>query len=95
MTGVQTCALPIFGTIAGRTDQYVEASHIQSEMLCHLDQHLWSRPGGTESSDSAEAERMCSGIGSLGASGWVVQGLDGYAGLGVHYDSLCHCGCRS
>ena len=31
-------------------------------------------------------------IGSLGTSGWVVQGLDGYAGLEVHCDSLCHIG---
>ena len=35
------------------------------------------------------------GISGLGASGWVVQGLDRYAGLGVCCDSLCHCGCRS
>ena len=42
------------------TDQYIEASHIQSEMLCHLDQHLRSRPGETGSSDSVEAEHMCS-----------------------------------
>ena len=34
-------------------------------------------------------------ISSLGASGQVVRGLDGYAGLGVCHDSLCHCGCHS
>ena len=27
-------------------------------MLCHLDRHLRSRPVGTESSDSVEAEHM-------------------------------------
>ena len=31
------------------------------------------------------------GISCLGTSGQVVQGLDGYAGLGVHCDTLCHC----
>ena len=46
------------GTIAGHTDQYVEAGHIRSEMLCRLDQYLQSRPGGTDSRDSAEAKRM-------------------------------------
>ena len=35
------------------------------------------------------------GISSLGASGWVVRGLDRYAGLGVRCDSLCHCRCHS
>ena len=35
------------------------------------------------------------GISSLGASGQVVRGLDGYVGLGIHCNSLCHCGCCS
>ena len=48
----------VLGTIARHTNQYVEASHIQSEMLHHLDQHLQSRPGGTESRNSVEAKRM-------------------------------------
>ena len=48
------------GAITEHTDQYVEAGHIQSEMLDHLDRHLWSRPGGTGSSDPVGAERMCS-----------------------------------
>ena len=54
------CQQMALGAIAGHTDQYVEASHIWSKMLCHLDQHLRSRPGGTESMDSAEVECMCS-----------------------------------
>ena len=52
------CRRTALGPIAGRTDQYVEASCIRSKMLHRLDQHLQSRPGGTGSSDSVEAERM-------------------------------------
>ena len=44
--------------IAGCTDQYVEAGRIWNEMLDRLDRHLWSRPGGTGSSDPVGAERM-------------------------------------
>ena len=51
------CQRTALCAIARCTDQYVEASHIRSEMLCHIDQHLRSRPGGTGSSDSVEAER--------------------------------------
>ena len=52
------CQWTALGTIAGHTDQYVKAGRIQSEMLCRLDQHLRSRPGGTGSSDPVEAKRM-------------------------------------
>ena len=34
-------------------------------------------------------------IGGLGTLGWVLKGLDRYTGLGVHCDSLCHCGRHS
>ena len=44
-------------TIAGRTNQYVEASRIRNEMLDRLDRHLRSRPGETGSSDPVGAER--------------------------------------
>ena len=52
------CRRMALGTIAGCTDQYIKVGHIQSKMLHRLDQHLRSRPRGTESSDSAEAEPM-------------------------------------
>ena len=45
-------------TIAGRTNQYVEAGRIRNEMLDRLGQHLQSRPGGTGSSDPVGAKRM-------------------------------------
>ena len=54
------CQWTVLGAIARCTDQYIEGSCIQSEMLRRLDQHLRSRPGGTESMDSAEAKHMCS-----------------------------------
>ena len=52
------CRWTSASTIAGRTNQYVEASRIRNEMPDCLDRHRRSRPGGTGSSDPVGAERM-------------------------------------